>query len=175
MIALIRPFFEIIFLRQGPQDLPASRVLLALCVLCYLLLAMVVATQFYGFQQAVLQSVLEVSLLAALVYLSLLLRGVAARFLQTITAFLGAGVLLGLLTLPLVFSISDSEPNTQEQIPVLATLTYLLILGWLLGVYGHILRHAMNFRSLAPGIALAMMLIIFSAAASELFIIGISN
>ncbi|WP_006787769.1 hypothetical protein [Thiorhodospira sibirica] len=175
MTALIRPFFEIIFLRQGPQDLPASRALLALCLLLYILLGIVIASPFYGLQQAIVQSVLEVSLLALLVWLLLRLRGMAARFTQTLTAFSGAGVLLGLLTLPLVYSLLGAEARSTEQIPALASLTYLLILGWLLGVYGHILRHAMNFQGLAPGVALAIVLIILSAAASELVIIGMAR
>ncbi|MBK1690932.1 hypothetical protein [Ectothiorhodospira mobilis] len=165
MYALIRPFVQLILMRQGPEDLPASALLMWLCVLAYLVLGLVVTVPFFSFQVAVLQSGMELGLLALFSASLLNSRGLRPRFVQTFTALLGVGVLMGLLMLPLVYSLRGAE-NPQE-IPALATIAYLILLGWLLTVYGHILRSALDLRSLSGGIALAVFYLILTAVAGE--------
>ncbi|MFP4079825.1 MAG: hypothetical protein ACLFMW_04360 [Ectothiorhodospira sp.] len=165
MYALIRPFVQLALLRQGPEDLPASGLLMWLCVLAYLLLGLVVTVPFFPFQVAVLQTGMELGLLALFSVSLLSSQGLRPRFVQTFTALLGVGVIMGALMLPLVYSLRGAE--TPQEIPALSTIVYLVLLGWLLTSYGHILRSALNLRSLSSGVALAVFYLILTAVAGE--------
>ncbi|ANB02703.1 hypothetical protein [Ectothiorhodospira sp. BSL-9] len=166
MYALIKPFLQLTFLQKGPEDLPASAFLLWLCAIVYLFVGLIVAVPFYPFQIAILQAGMELGLLAAFTALLLQGKGVPERFMQTFTALLGVGIVLGLIMLPLVYSLRGAE--APEEIPVVVTVGYLVLLGWLLTAYGHVLRSALGLKTAAGGVALAVAYLMLAAVAGEI-------
>jgi hypothetical protein len=104
----LRILVDITLWRRGPQDLPASRLLLALAVALYVAVSAV--------QLALLGEtaitwmfflVADPLLLAAWVWLVLKVFGHAERFLQSASAVFGTGAVLGLfLYLPLQFVLT---------------------------------------------------------------------
>jgi hypothetical protein len=139
---LLTIWLDICLLRAGPQDLPASRVLLGLTLSSYLLVSTLLSLPGYpaftSLQIAAADLVLLVLFAASVLYLT----GRAARLIQTLSALAGTGTLLGLLGLPLVHSLYRAQDAEQVSLPVL--LFWLLLMVWNLVVVAHIIRHALS-------------------------------
>ena len=150
---LVRPFVNLCLLTAVPQDLPASRTLLTLALAGYAAVGLFLAVPLYGGLSGVLQTALDVAMLAFYTWLLLRVSGHAARFDQTLTALAGAGIVLGLVALPLVFSLYASEARGVDNVP--ATLGYLFLVVWLIVVYGHIFRHALS-RPFSAGVFVSL-------------------
>jgi hypothetical protein len=142
MTRLITIWLDICLLRAGPQDLPASNVLLALALGAYALVALGVSLMSASLPAALGITAIDVLLMAA--FASLLLRWTnkVARLNQTLTALGGTGALLGLLAWPLISMILRSQG--QEEAPDLPVLLWLGLLIWNLAVVAHIVRHALS-------------------------------
>ena len=98
MKAFVELFRDIVLWRKGPQDLPASTLLLALAVLTYVAAsAAQLAVMGEGAATWIFFLLLDPALLAASVWLMLKLYSHPERFLQTATAVLGAGAYLSIV------------------------------------------------------------------------------
>lgn len=138
MKALINTAVDLCLLRLGPQQLPASPVLLAVCLLLNLLVGMLMVVGVNaGFMQALLQSLFEIALMLGVLYAALKLYQKRSRFSQTATALMLSNLLLGLFSLPLV------SWNQRSQ-SLGSGVLLLLLIFWSIVVMGHILRHAFN-------------------------------
>ncbi|MBA2491442.1 MAG: hypothetical protein ACR2KU_01185 [Gammaproteobacteria bacterium] len=142
MYALIKPFVRLCLLNANPQDLPASTLLLALCLAGYLTITTLIALPVYGFGVSLVQGFIEILLLLAYTQLVLQVRARPERYLQTVTSLAGTGVIIGVLGMPLIYSLYRSAQ--AGSVSSLTLLSYLLVLGWLLVVYGHIFRQALS-------------------------------
>ena len=145
MVALLNLFWEICLLRKGPQDTPASSELLKLTLVGYGssgLLALLLDLPRISFTLALLLTLEDIALLSALVYLGLHLTRYLPRFVQTLTALTGVGTLLQLIALPLGLWYQHAlAGNGAAELPA---MLWLLLLGWSVGVTGHILRNAFS-------------------------------
>ncbi len=160
MQALITFFVELCMLRRAPQDLPASEILFGLVLVADLLVGLLVGlTAGLSFWTSLIQGVAEIAITLAALLLALNLLKLAARFIQSSTALLGSGALLGLLALmPL------SLNPTGDQQTDLAALGAFLLLGlviWGILVTGHILRHTFDI-TLGQGAAIAVAFEVFT-------------
>jgi hypothetical protein len=149
--ALIKPFVDICLLNTKPQDLPASSRLLLSTLTVYYLVGIALSVPVYGFGVSTLEAALEVFMLAAYTHVVLRLNGRGARYHQTLGALAGTGAVLGLVALPLSYSVLQSVA-AHGSANALTVFAYLLLMGWLLIVYGHIYRHA-----LSSGLGLGML------------------
>lgn len=156
---LVRLFVAICLLQAAPQDLPASRVLLGITLGLYLLFAWLLAIPAYAQARAVQVALIDTALLIVFIQTLLYLLSRSARILQTLTAMVGSGTLLGLIALPLVLWGQPSQ--AEEQVSGLLLYVWLLLLVWNLLVAGHILRHALS-TSLGIGISVALFYALFS-------------
>ena len=154
MLHFLKAFLDIVLWRRGPQDLPASRLLLWLTAAAYVAVSIA--------QLALLEEpaaawlvfvVLDPVLLTAGVYLLLKLFGKTDRFLQTGTAVLGTGVVLGLcMFLPVQWLL------TQAGVPPQSTAAGLIALGMVVIfalVTGRILKLATE-SNLFTGVTLSL-------------------
>jgi hypothetical protein len=155
VMGLLRPFWAICRLQQGPQDLPASGVLLGLIAILHWMLNTFLFLSQTNASRALLLSSLEVIGFMVLMYGLLWFLGKATRVIQTTTAFFGSALIIEGFNLPFVHWFVQAQQNETD-----ISLPLLVILGltiWLLVVYGHILRHALNV-SMGMGIMLAFTL-----------------
>ena len=134
-------FLDICLFRKGPRDVPASMALLKMCLLAYGASGLLVLTLSVPVQVALLQILLDMVLLAGLLYLMLILHRHPGRFEQTLTALTGSGTLMGLLALPPMLWIVRQGPQGNSQFP---SLLMLALMVWSIAVMAHILRHAFN-------------------------------
>lgn len=165
MVSLIKPFLQLCLLNQGPQDLPASRLLLAITAFLYLLVGMAMGWPYYGPVLSLVQSLFELALLWGFSWSLLRVRRHPGRFVQTAAALTGAGAVLGVLLLPLVYAIYRARMLGEPA--DLAALSYLAVLGWLLVVYGHIYRHALSLPHLGYGVLVALGFVVVAAGLIE--------
>ena len=101
MYALVRAFADIAIRRSGPQDLPASGLLLGATIVAYLLTQLPLALMLPGTAARALQMlVADTVLIGSSLALLLWLTGRMPRYRQTATAVFGTSALLSLLTIP---------------------------------------------------------------------------
>ena len=144
MSALLRFFFELARLRRGPQDLPASSALLALLALLNIVVGTINGSTLFGSVSASFgANLLDLGLTFLLALALLQTKGRVARWLQTVTAFLGLGALAGLIIL-LVRSVAEALGVVE-----LAGLADLVLAIWLHVALGSVLRHALGIPLLA--------------------------
>jgi hypothetical protein len=150
----LKVFLDIVLWRRGPQDLPSSRLLLELTAAAYVAVSAVQLALLGESGPAWLVFVvLDPILLTGGTWLLLKLFAHPERFLQTATAVLGTGAVLGLLLfLPLqgILSMLDVGPES----PAAGVFALLLVVVFAL-VTGRILQLATD-SSLFTGIALSL-------------------
>ncbi len=150
----LRIFLDIVLWRRGPQDLPASPLLVWLTLVAYLAVS---ALQLLllgesGFAWFLFLAV-DPLLLTGSVWLLLRLYGRTERFQQTAAAVLGTGALLGLvLYLPLQMLLGALGLAPSSGVAQLVALVLLVVFVL---VTGRILQLATD-SSLFTGIAVAL-------------------
>ncbi len=150
----LRIFIDIVLWRRGPQDLPASSLLLAVSVAAYVAVS-VVQLALLGETTAtwLFFVVVDPLLLAAWVWLVLRLFGHAERFVQTASAIFGTGAVLGLflyLPLQLIVTLLGEAPSSG----IAQVFGLLLVVAFAL-VTGRIIKLATD-SGLFTGIAVAL-------------------
>ncbi len=144
MSVLIRFFIDLALLRRGPQDLPYSPVLLGLLATLSVLIGTINGRQLFGGVQAAFgANVIDLVLSMGLLWVLLQTKGFRARWQQTASAFLGLGVLAGLVML-LIRTPADALGIVQ-----FAILLDLVVAVWLHVALGNVLRHALEVPLLA--------------------------
>jgi hypothetical protein len=152
--AFFKLFFDIVLWRQGPQDLPASRLLLWMTAFAYIGVSAVqmAVTGEKGIVWFVFL-VMDPLLLTGCVWLMLKLYGHPERFLQTASAVLGTGALLALLFyLPLQLALVKFQSTPDSGF---ARFVALAILGSFAFVTGRILKLGTG-SNLFTGVAFAL-------------------
>lgn len=144
MLALIRFFVELATLRRGPQDLPASPVLLVLLAGLNVVIGAVNGAELFGGLRASLgANLLDLVLSMLLLFVLLQFKGHLPRWQQTASAFFGLGVLAGLVMLFI------RPPAELLGVTELAMLVDLILAIWLHIALGNVLRHALEIPLLA--------------------------
>jgi hypothetical protein len=158
--ALINYFVDLCLLRATPQKLPASSALLKMSFAANLLVgALLVVGEQMGPFLAVAESLFELLLMLLVLQGGLRLSGHPERFVQTATAIMGSGALLGLIVLPLLGAGGAAQEDGSGG--GLIGLLVLLLVIWSMLVLGHILRHAFDLK-LAQGTVLGLLYTVLS-------------
>jgi len=154
MLRLITIWLDVCLLRAGPQDLPASRMLVWLSLGAYLLISFFLSYPGYPFGVSVEMAGVDLILLAIFAMAPLYLLNKTARINQTLTALAGSGAVLGLVALPLVQVVFEGQESGE--VPPFVALVWLILFGWSLLVMGHIMRHALSV-AFAIGLGVAVL------------------
>jgi len=169
--AILNPFIQICLLRQGPQDLPTSGILLAIALTAHTVMSIVWSNISLNAGSALLSGLLDTLLLVVLTATLLYAQRRKSRVIQTLTALAGTGTIITFLALPVSGWLQGVDQSAGEGGP--AVIMLLILMGWSLAVVGHIFRHALSipyffglvlamvfygisisaFRALFPGVA----------------------
>ena len=148
MTRLLRLLLQLCLFRLAPQDLPYSPQLARGLVLITLALHLVFV-QLLDLGEAPSRIALALVWLLGLPWLLLGLRQRRPRYVQTLTAFAGSGLLFMLALLPLAQPIAQLQPLLPDTPPsaaqVLLPLAYFVMLVWKLALNAHIWRHALDW------------------------------
>jgi hypothetical protein len=155
MKELIRLFTQIALLRRGPQDVPASPLLLALTVAGYFLVNFAVSVVLPPFPGPWVAH-LCVDVVFMLAWYALLMNLVRRpeRFLQTTTAVYGFQTVLSPLLVAAVWLTRRFAQDSIWQFP--ATLMSLALLIWIIAANSHIVKAALEW-SMPPSVALVIL------------------
>ncbi len=136
-------FIDLIRLRRGPQDLPASQNLLIITGLLLIVTAMLGDHMNSDLSGKLMFALTQVAILTATVWIILALNQKSERALQTLTAFYGTSVLIQLAVWPFRSWLLSMGEDAQQQatIPLLAVIALAV---WSFVVMVHIYRHALD-------------------------------
>lgn len=151
---LWRLFFGICCFSKGPQDLPASKEFFVVTLSAYCFASFFQASSMQSVDIAILMGLMDAFILVVLCYFLLYLSRRPERWLQTITALFGAGIVFSIVSIPLSFLI----PIIGNNNPVVYWL-YLIVIAlmvWNVAVMAHIMRHALS-SSFALGVLAALL------------------
>lgn len=139
---VLSPFWSICMLQKGPQDLPASGLLLAVVILLGIVLNLVnLRIVVPGTELPTLVILVIVYALTFVSSLSVLmwLMHYQQRIIQTLTALFGTGIIISLCVLPFQLMVK----NTPDE-PSIFSIFILALIVWSLVVTAHILRNALS-------------------------------
>ena len=151
MEALIRLFGNICRFKKGPEDVPSSLNLLLILLVCNLIIEMFLGLTVYSIGLAFFLTSLSVIVLFAFSWVWLLLFQFKGRFLQTATAFIGISLFTNIICfipVTLLWQMGVLVDNSYA-------LVNLALLIWILSIYAHIYKRALNV-SFFLGIALSI-------------------
>lgn len=140
--AIINPFVQICLLRQGPQFLPNSVILLAIALTAHTVMSILLANVSLSVFSAVFSGIVDTTLLVVLTVTLLYVQRRNARVIQTVTALAGTGAIITFVALPISGWLHGADPSAGEG--GFALLLLLILTGWSLAVAGHIFRHALS-------------------------------
>ena len=145
MSEFVRLYTQIALLRRGPQDLPASGLLLVLTVIAYLAVNFIVSSVLPPDRHW--REALAVDTLFTLVWYVLLLQlvGRPERTLQTTTAVFGLQTVLTPLEIGCEWLMRRFGEDTAWQVPI--TCAGLLLLVWLIAANSHVVKAALEWSA----------------------------
>ncbi|MCQ8104193.1 hypothetical protein NP590_08760 [Methylomonas sp. SURF-2] len=148
-------FFQIAIFQKGPQDVPASPLVLRLLLPVYVAINYLILFLNGTQATALLQIGVDFGLIVLFCWPLLYSSGKIARFPQTLAAMVGTSVVLSFFALPAIATL-NANANDLAYFAMLA----LVLWHWL--VSGHIMRHALD-QSLFFGLGLALLYIMLSS------------
>lgn len=164
-VSVARILLKMLLLRTAPQDLPFSSVLLGRIVFLYLLSGLVVLNGRVESSMALAQMTVGIIIVMFFSYLILALLGHKERFVQTVTALAGTGIIFNLMAWPVLRQTTlDTGTNTLSG---QSALLMLMLVSWEVIITAHIYRHALNMQ-LAKTIILSIGLFLISMTLSQL-------
>lgn len=167
MYQLIVLFFEIAIFRKGPQDVPASpwvlRLILPVYVAVNLLILLLNEDWSSAFAQVFVDFLLNVGFSWPLLYFA----GKSGRFQQTLSALIGADIVINCIRIPAVASLNTEAAD-------LAYIVMMVLMIWHLSVIGHIFRHALD-KPIFFGLVLALLYLLISSQVMALLFSVVSN
>ena len=126
-------------LRSGPQDLPASSRFMIVMAVLYIAGGFLAGNVLDEPDYAP-RALMTIGVQFAFIMVLLNLRGFGMRIQQTISALAGTGFIFGLVSIYLLSLIDVERPQVE-----LAAL-YMVLFFWSLAVDGHIYRHALSSK-----------------------------
>lgn len=173
MTALLGLLWNLLRLRIGPQDLPFSVSLARALVVLSLAFDLATATLLGAGAAVVPRLLLSALLLLGVPWLLLNWRQRGNRYVQTLAALAGTGVLFKLAMLPLALAIADQPlPQTPEDLApaqVLVGWATLALLSWRIVVNAHIYRHALDLR-FGWSVLLVLGVLVLELVLAQLFV-----
>lgn len=164
-MSVLQNLIALLILKAMPQDLPYSAQLTLKLVAGYVFSGIVVLQATLN-PDGLIQGLL-LGLLIQLVFTYVILQALnhPARFLQTLCAILGVGILFNLLSWPVLAMLSDGAASDTMKSSL--SLMFLMIMSWEVLVKAHIYKHALEIKMFSA-LALSFSLFFISIALSRL-------
>ena len=148
MAELIRLYTQIALLRRGPQDVPASALLLTLTVVCYFVVQGAVSALLPPVDGPwVVLLLLDVAFTLVWYFLLLKLLGRSERILQTTTAVFGFQTIIAPALVLSEWLFRRFQHDSVWQVPV--TLMGLALFVWYVAANGHVVKAALEWSTVA--------------------------
>lgn len=159
MLSVIKFFWGLCIMRQGPEQAPSYPAFLLIVGVLYFLFSIVLRITMLDMDllSAVMRSLIVLAVVSLVIWSALLFKQMKNRFRQTLSSVLAEDFFLALLTFPYLYSVAQSG--------VQGTMLLLLFFyGWDLAAKGFILRRALNLGPML-GLFLALVMMMLAAYA----------
>ena len=164
---MLKTFINICLLKEGPEDLPHSYVLLGIVILLGFLISILIGSIDQNIKVAGLASIL--GLFFTFVFSKLLLINKPERFLQTFTAMIGVDAIISVVSVPSFYSLKFLE--LSELTEMFFSLTIFALLVWVVIVYGYIFSKALSIM-MGYGVAISIGYAFLSSVIFRVFVTG---
>jgi len=144
--ALAKLVRDLCQLRRGPEDMPHSPALLALLIAASIAIDVAAGSVIGVENDRVAHVLVSTTLILALAWIALAMRGLGHRYVQTASALVACSIAFSLLVLPLAW-LAGPPPAPPARPPPLQTLLWtamLAVVVWNLAVNAHIVRRAIE-------------------------------
>jgi hypothetical protein len=152
-------------LKLGPEDVPYSPRLLRQVIMLNAISGIMVLISRVEVNFAVMNMALDLALLLGFTYVLLRALNKLPRFVQTLTALCGVGIIYHLLTWPLLVQMGVED--SSDIVRAMASLLMLFLISWQVLVIAHIFRRAID-SGMTSAIALSFALFLISVTASQI-------
>jgi hypothetical protein len=166
MKELIQAYTQIALLRLGPQDLPASRLLLAVTMIAYFGVSLVVISLMPPLQGWEEHPGLDILFWLAWYFVLLRLAGRSERILQTTAAVIGFQTILAAPMVVADWLMLRFAKDETWQLPV--ALMWLMLFIWMIAANSHVVKTAFEWSSFA-----SVALVILQIFAQQLLMIAL--
>ncbi len=139
---LFNYFLQICLFQKGPQDLPASRFFLATVIAFAAFFALLINLVNLPFERAIMAVILNLGVVIIITHLILWFYNKPSRLIQTLTALMGAGIVISIFGIPVVVMLQYSQNNNVNLSS--GIFLWLVLFVWEIAVTAHILRHALS-------------------------------
>ncbi|HDY84701.1 hypothetical protein LCGC14_0558180 [marine sediment metagenome] len=141
---IILRYVDLCRLKAGPADMPASVTLLQATLLAYFLLGISISRIDSAWNISIMASLADTVFMMVAIKLMLSIKGLQTRYQQTLIAIAGAGIVLDLIGLPLLYWLNQiDEPQQGTSV---AMLLMIALMFWSLMVVAHIFRQALDIK-----------------------------
>ena len=161
----LQKLVAVLFLRAAPQDLPYSVQTLVSYAVIYVLSGLAVMQSTLKPEDLMAGLLLGFLIQLGFTYFVLRALNHSARFVQTISAIIGVGILFNLLSWPVFAMLADETIN--DSLKATLSLLFLLLISWEVLVKAHIFKHALEMKMFSA-LALSFSLFFISIALSQL-------
>jgi hypothetical protein len=151
MQQLILLFGNICRFKQGPEDIPSSSLLLLVLIVVNFIVELLLGLSIYSILTSFILALLSIATLALFTWLLLTIFKFQIRFIQTIAAFVGVNLFTNLFCFFPVTILWKMEILVNNSFGFIN----LILLAWILSIYAHIYKRAINV-SFFLGLALAI-------------------
>ncbi|MBL4712703.1 MAG: hypothetical protein JKX75_09465 [Gammaproteobacteria bacterium] len=155
----------LLFLKSAPQELTYSKPLTVRVAIVYFFSGYIVLQSTLTPDGIFAGLILGFFVQLAFVYIVLQALGRQPRFLQTIYAIFGVGVLFNVISWP-VFSVM-SDMSADDALKSSMSLVFLMLVSWEVLVKAYIFKHALEMK-MVSALALSFSLFFISVALSQL-------
>jgi hypothetical protein len=139
MSRLLLTFLDMLRLRSGPQDLPASHRLMIVLAVLYIAGGFIAGSVLSDADYAP-RAMVAIGIQFGFVILLLNFKGLGDRIQQTISALAGTGFIFGMVSVYLLSLVDVEKPQVE------LVAFYMVLFFWSLAVDGHIYRHALSSK-----------------------------
>ncbi|MCU7939931.1 MAG: hypothetical protein KZQ64_09130 [gamma proteobacterium symbiont of Bathyaustriella thionipta] len=151
MEVIFRLFWNICRLKQGPETVPSSISLFLTLFICNFILETLLGLTVYSIGQSIFLAFFAILSLFVFILIWLVLFRLTNRYLQTLTTLVGVSLFTNFicfLPISILWKMGVFADSTYAMIN-------LLLIFWILSIYAHVFRSALNI-SFFLGFALAI-------------------
>jgi hypothetical protein len=145
-MVLFQRFLDLCLLKAGPADMPSSIWLLKALVVLFAIIEFFSLQIVYPWWDSMMTSLMRVCVLMVFVYGILYLNSRRTRFIQTVIAVLGAGIILNIVSIPITLA-AQAVHEMHNQLTSIILLLVMVLMFWVLMVHAHIFQQALDVKS----------------------------
>ena len=145
----LKHFVSLSLFRSSPANLPTSQACLAITIVAYYAVGLALLLDQRSALQIFFQVAIDVFMLALICYLVLRFLGKPQRFLQTLTALVGVGLIISIAASPLYLMTNEADLEAGNA-PIILQLN-LAVLIWNLAAISLIFKRSFEIQTLLAG------------------------